>query len=317
MEIVILEWKNITWSDELSVDCFKAYGNVTCYDYTSNELVAERIGNSEAVLCNKAQITKEVIDSCPNLKYIGLFATGFNNIDIEYAREKGITVCNAGEYSTMAVAQHTFALILEMYSKVSKYNEAVKKGEWIKSAGFSYFPYQTSELYGKVLTVVGYGSIGKAVAKIGEAFGMKVIIYTRTKPENCPYTVCDTLEEAVQIADIVTFHCPLTDKTKGMVNNQLISKMKESAILINTSRGAVVNEKDLANALENGRIAGAGLDVLEQEPMNENTPLRNAPNCIITPHSAWASLETRKRLLDIVEGNLKAYIAGSPINKVN
>jgi len=316
MEIVILDWKTMTWENELSPECFEKFGEVKCYDFTPPELTAERIGRSEIVFCNKVQITREIMDRCPNIKYIGLFATGYNNIDIGYAREKNITVCNAGEYSTMAVAQHTFALILEMYSKISIYNESVKKGKWIKSPSFSYFPYTTSELYNKTLAVVGYGSIGKAVSKIGEAFGMKVIINTRTVPENCPYEI-HTLEECAELADIITFHCPLTDKTKGMVNSELISHMKKTALIINTSRGAVVNEKNLSDALNNNRIAGACLDVLEYEPMSEECPLRNTRNCIITPHSAWSALETRKRLLDIVSGNLENYLNGTPSNKIN
>ncbi len=316
MKIAILDWKTMTWGNELSPECFKKFGEVKCWDFTSPELTAERIGDSDAVLCNKVLITREVMDKCPNLKYIGLFATGYNNIDINYAKEKNITVCNAGEYSTMAVAQHTFALILEMYSKISVYNNAVKNGEWISSPSFSYLPYTTSELFGKTLAVVGYGSIGKAVAKIGEAFGMKVIINTRTFPENCPYPVY-SLSECAELADIITFHCPLTEKTKGILNSELISHMKKTSLIVNTSRGAVVNEKELADALNNKRIAGACLDVLENEPMNPECPLRNAENCIITPHSAWSALETRQRLLDIVSKNLENYINGSPSNKIN
>lgn len=316
MKISILDWKTMTWENELSCECFEKFGEVKCYDFTPPELTAERIGNSEIVLCNKVLITREVMDKCPDLKYIGLFATGYNNIDIEYARKRNITVCNAGEYSTMAVAQHTFALILEMYSKVSIYNNAVKNGEWINSPSFSYFPYATRELYGKTLAVVGYGSIGKDVSEIGSAFGMNVIINTRTFPENCPYPV-HSLYECAKLADIITFHCPLTEKTRGMINSELISHMKKTSLIVNTSRGAVVNEKDLADALINGKIAGACLDVLEKEPMNAECPLKNIQNCIITPHSAWSALETRQRLLDIVTENLENYIKGNPSNKIN
>lgn len=316
MKIVILDWKTMTWADELSPECFRKFGEVECYDFTPQELTAKRIGDSETVLCNKVLITQEIMDKCPNIAYIGLFATGFNNIDTEYASKKNITVCNAGEYSAMAVAQHTFAMILEMYNKVSTYDRAVKNGEWITSPSFSYFPYKTSELYGKTLAIVGYGSIGKAVAKIGEAFGMNIIINTRTQPKDCKYSICG-LEETVSKADIITFHCPLTDKTKGMVNSELISKMKNTALIINTSRGAVVNERELAKALNSGRIAGACLDVLEYEPMKEDTPLKNAKNCIITPHSAWAAIETRQRLLEIVTKNLENFINGTPTNRIN
>ncbi len=315
MKIVILDWKTMTMNNDISPDCFKSLGEVSCYDYTPNELAAERIADAEAVLCNKVLITDEVMKKCPNLKYIGLFATGYNNIDIDFAAENGIVVCNAGEYSTMAVAQQVFAYILHHYNKISRYDDAVKNGEWIGSESFSYFPYATDELLGKTLSVVGYGSIGRAVAKIGSAFGMNVIVNTRTAPQSCPYTVTG-LQAAVKQADVLTFHCPLTEATKGLVSKELVSQMKESAILINTSRGAVVNETDLADALKNHKISAAYLDVLENEPMRADTPLKALENCIITPHIAWAAYETRKRLLEIVYDNLDGFLKGSIRNSV-
>lgn len=315
MKIVILDWKTMTMNNDISPDCFKSLGEVSCYDYTPNELAAERIADAEAVLCNKVLITDEVVKKCPNLKYIGLFATGYNNIDIDFAAENGIVVCNAGEYSTMAVAQQVFAYILHHYNKISRYDDAVKNGEWIGSESFSYFPYATDELLGKTLSVVGYGSIGRTVAKIGSAFGMNVIVNTRTAPQSCPYTVTG-LQAAVKQADVLTFHCPLTEATKGLVSKELVSQMKESAILINTSRGAVVNETDLADALKNHKISAAYLDVLENEPMRADTPLKALENCIITPHIAWAAYETRKRLLEIVYDNLDGFLKGSIRNSV-
>ncbi len=315
MKIVILDWKTMTMNNDISPDCFKSLGEVSCYDYTPNELAAERIADAEAVLCNKVLITDEVMKKCPNLKYIGLFATGYNNIDIDFAAENGIVVCNAGEYSTMAVAQQVFAYILHHYNKISRYDDAVKNGEWIGSESFSYFPYATDELLGKTLSVVGYGSIGRAVAKIGSAFGMNVIVNTRTAPQSCLYTVTG-LQAAVKQADVLTFHCPLTEATKGLVSKELVSQMKESAILINTSRGAVVNETDLADALKNHKISAAYLDVLENEPMRADTPLKALENCIITPHIAWAAYETRKRLLEIVYDNLDGFLKGSIRNSV-
>lgn len=315
MKIVILDWKTMTMNNDISPDCFKSLGEVSCYDYTPNELAAERIADAEAVLCNKVLITDEVMKKCPNLKYIGLFATGYNNIDIDFAAENGIVVCNAGEYSTMAVAQQVFAYILHHYNKISRYDDAVKNGEWIGSESFSYFPYATDELLVKTLSVVGYGSIGRAVAKIGSAFGMNVIVNTRTAPQSCPYTVTG-LQAAVKQADVLTFHCPLTEATKGLVSKELVSQMKESAILINTSRGAVVNETDLADALKNHKISAAYLDVLENEPMRADTPLKALENCIITPHIAWAAYETRKRLLEIVYDNLDGFLKGSIRNSV-
>ncbi len=256
------------------------------------------------------------MDSCPNLKYVGLFATGYNNVDVEYAAEKGITVCNAGQYSTNAVAQQVFAYILDRYSRIRDYDNAVKAGEWERSPAFSYFPIPTAELAGRTLAIVGYGSIGRRVAELGKAFGMNIIVSTRTKPADCPYEVTD-LMTAAKKADIITFHCPLTPQTKGMVNKELLSVMKPEAVIINTSRGPVVNEADLAEALNNGTIAAAYLDVLEKEPMSPDTPIKQAKNCTITPHTAWAAFETRTRLVDIVCSNINAWMNGKPENKVN
>ena len=316
MKIAVLDWYTVSVSGDISSDILKEFGDVNIISLTPPEKTAEFIGDAEIVLCNKVLITKEVIDACPNIRYIGLFATGFNNVDIEYAAEKGIVVCNAGQYSTNAVAQQTFAYILDHFSKIRDYDKAVRNGEWEHSPAFSYFPVPTYELSGKTLSIVGYGSIGRKVAEIGSAFGMNIVISTRTVPENCPYEVTDIMT-AAEKADVMTFHCPLTDKTKGIINTELLSHMKSSAVLINTSRGGVVCEKELADALENGRISAAYLDVLEKEPMSPDTPLKNIPNCIITPHTAWAALETRQRLVDIVCGNIRAWLGGCPQNKVN
>ena len=283
---------------------------------TSPKEAAANIGDAEIVLCNKVLITKEVMDSCPDLRYIGLFATGFNNVDIEYAAKKGITVCNAGQYSTNAVAQQTFAYILDRFNRIRDYDTAVKNGEWERFPSFSYFPIPTAELAGRNLSIVGYGSIGQKVAEIGSAFGMNVIVSTRTQPQNCPYEVA-AIAEAAKKADVLTFHCPLNEQTKGIVNAELLSLMKPTAVLINTARGGIVNESDLADALNSGKIAAAYLDVLGKEPMSPDTPLKNAKNCVITPHTAWAPLETRERLVKIVCSCIKAWQNGQPINKVN
>ena len=316
MKIAVLDWYTVNINGDISTSSLEELGDVNIIQMTSPERTAHNIGDAEIVLCNKVMITREVIDSCPNLKYIGLFATGFNNVDIEYARKKNIVVCNAGSYSTNAVAQQTFAYILDYCNKIRDYDIAVKNGEWEKFPSFSYFPIPTAELAGKTISIVGYGSIGRKVAKLANAFDMNVIVSTRTKPIDCPYEVTDIMT-AVRKADILTFHCPLTEKTKGIVNAELLSEMKQTAILINTSRGAVVNEKDLADALNQKRIAGAYFDVLEKEPMSPDTPLKNARNCIITPHTSWASFETRSRLVKIVCDNIKAWQNGSPVNKVN
>lgn len=316
MKTVILDWATMCSNGDLSPEVFKDFGDVSVYQLTEPNDVIQRIGNAEILLCNKVVITKEVMDKCPNLRYIGLFATGFNNIDVEYATSKGITVCNAGQYSTDAVAQQVFAYILDFCSRIRSYDDAVKNSEWENSPCFSYFPIPTTELRGKTLSIIGFGSIGRRVAEIGNAFGMRVLVNTRTVPESCPYDVCE-LDTAVKNADFLTLHCPLTNVTKSMINSDFLRKMKSSAVLINTSRGAVVNESDLADALNNGRLAMAYLDVLEKEPMSPDTPLKSAKNCVITPHTAWSAYETRVRLLNIVCENIRSWMNGAPQNKVN
>lgn len=316
MKIVVLDWYTMDMTGDISTAPIEELGDVKFFPLTSPEETVKNIGEAEIVICNKVMITREIMDKCPNIKYIGLLATGYNNIDIEYATKKGITVCNGGSYSTNAVAQQTFAYILDYCSKIRDYDTIIKNGEWEKSPLFSYFPIPTSEIAEKTLAIIGYGSIGKKVAEIAKAFDMNIIISTRTQPHDFIYEFAD-ITTAVEKADFITFHCPLTEKTKGMVNAELISHMKKSAVLINTSRGAVVNEKDLAEALNSGKIAGAYLDVLEKEPMSPDTPMKNARNCVITSHTAWSAYETRKRLVDIVCNNVKAWLNGTPTNKVN
>ena len=316
MKIAVLDWYTVNISGDIPTSQLEELGEVKIIPLTKPEETAANIGDADIVLCNKVLITREVMDACPNIKYIGLFATGFNNVDTGYAAQKGIAVCNAGQYSTNAVTQQTFAYILDRFSRVRDYDNAVKNGEWERSPAFSYFPVPTAELAGKTLSIVGFGSIGRKVAEIGSAFGMNIVVSTRTQPKDCPYEVTD-LFTAVEKADVLTFHCPLTDKTAGIINRELISRMKPSAVLINTSRGGVVNEADLAEALNSGRIAAAYLDVLVKEPMSPDTPLKGARNCVITPHTAWAPLETRQRLVDIVCDNIRAWQKGTPQNKVN
>ena len=316
MKLAVMDWYTVSRDGDIPVSQIEELGMAKIVPFTAPEDTASTIGDAEIVLCNKVLITKEVMDACPNIKYIGLFATGFNNVDTEYAAKKGITVCNAGQYSTEAVAQQTFAFILDRFSRIRDYDTAVKNGEWERSPSFSYFPIPTAELSGKTLSIVGFGSIGRKVAEIGSAFGMKIVVCTRTEPKDCPYEVAD-LYTAAEKADVLTFHCPLTDKTAGMVSSELLSRMKSTAILINTARGGIVREADLAEALNTGRLAGACLDVLEKEPMSPDTPLKAAKNCIITPHTAWAAFETRQRLVDIVCENVRAWQQGSPQNKVN
>lgn len=316
MKIAVLDWDTMTCKNDISPQALEKFGEVLLFSMTSPEETVSHIGGAEIVLCNKVRITREIMEICPNIRYIGLFATGFNNVDVDFAKEKGITVCNAGQYSTNAVAQQVFAYILDYCSRIRQYDAAVKNGEWETSPCFSYFPIPTAEITGKTLSIVGFGAIGRKTAEIAAAFGMHIIISTRTQPKNCPYETVD-ITEAAKKADFLTFHCPLTDQTKGIVNAALLNVMKPSAVLINTSRGPVVNERDLADALNSGKIAAAYLDVLAEEPMNPETPLKFAKNCLITPHTAWAAYETRLRLFDIVCENINAWQNGKPQNKVN
>jgi len=316
LKIAVLDWYTVNISGDIPVSKLEELGEVKIIPLTKPEETAENIGDADIVLCNKVLITREVMDACPNIKYIGLFATGYNNVDIACAAEKGIVVCNAGQYSTNAVAQQTFAYILDHFSRIRDYDSAVKAGEWERSPAFSYFPIPTSELAGRTLSIVGYGSIGRKAAEIGHAFGMNIVVSTRTVPADCPYEVTDIFT-AAEKADVLTFHCPLTEQTKGIVSRELLSHMKSSAMLINTARGGIVCEADLAEALNTGKIAAAYLDVLDKEPMSPDTPLKNAKNCTITPHTAWAPLETRQRLVDIVCSNIRAWQNGAPENKVN
>lgn len=316
MKIAVLDWATVTADGDISPDCLSELGEVSIYPLTSPDETIAHIGDADVVLCNKVQITREVMDNCPKLRYIGLFATGFNNVDVEYTAEKGIVVCNAGQYSTDAVAQQTFAYILDYFSRIRDYDRLVKEGKWESSPTFSYFPLKISELAGKTLSVVGFGSIGRRVAQLGEAFGMKVVVAVRRTPENCPYEITD-IPTAAAKADVLTFHCPLTEQTKGVISRELLGTMKSSAVLINTARGGIADESAVAEALEKGKIAAYYADVLEKEPMSPSTPLKNAPNCVITPHTAWAAQETRHRLMGIVCGCVKAWLQGSPVNKVN
>lgn len=316
MKIAVLDWNTVTSNGDISPDRLSELGDVKLFPMTAPEETADHIKDAEIVLCNKVLITSEIMDACPKLRYIGLFATGFNNIDTAYATEKGIVVCNAGQYSTSAVAQQTFAYILDFFSRVKDYDGLVKNGQWETSPTFSYFPLQISELSGKTLAIVGYGSIGRRVAELGAAFGMNIVVCTRTAPKNCPYELSD-IETAAAKADVLTFHCPLTSQTKGIINIELLKKMKSSAIVINTARGGIADEEAVMKALDSGIIAAYYADVLVKEPMASDTPLKLAKNCLITPHTAWAALETRQRLVDIVCRCVKSWQDGSPINKVN
>ena len=314
MKIVITDSATVS-SGDLSFDFLNRYGEVTAYDLTSPEQVAERIADADMVLCNKTPINRQTVGKAEKLRYIGLFATGFNNIDLELAKERNIPVCNVPGYSTDAVAQLTFAFILELANRVCDYNGLVAKGDWIKSRAFSFFPLPLFELAGKTIGIIGFGSIGRQVAKIAAAFNMNVLFYNRS-PKSSNIAVQVSLDRLLAESDIVTLHCPLNKESEKLINTDTIAKMKPGAILINTARGAVVDEQALAKALNSGRLGGAGIDVLNSEPMSPDCPLLGAKNCIITPHIAWAGLETRKRLLGVVEENIKAFLSGKPVNNV-
>lgn len=314
MKIVITDASTVTNGD-ISLKVFEQFGQVEIFDVTEPTQVADRVKDADMVICNKTLLNRDNLKEAKNLKYIGLFATGYNNIDLEYTNEKGITVCNAPGYSTEAVAQHTFAFILSILNRVGEYNETVKQGDWIKSRTFSYFPLPLSELSQKTIGIVGYGSIGKRVGDIAKAFNMKVLVHNRSKIQD--ETVLQvTFDELLAKSDIVTLHCPLNKDSENIMNEEAFNKMKDGAVFVNTARGGMVDEIALRKALTSGKLLGAGVDVLRSEPMDKECPLFNAPNCYITPHIAWAGVETRTRLLKLVTDNIQAFLDGRPQNTV-
>lgn len=315
MNITVLDRCTVTAGD-ISFAPIEKTGNVTYYDTLPQSEVAKAIGNADAVVVNKAKITAEVMDACPNLRFVGLFATGYNNIDIKAAKERGIVVCNVPGYSTDSVAQHTFALMLHFASRADDYAMSVANGDWANAKTFSYLAFPTEELAGKTLGIFGFGTIGKAVAKIALAFGMKVIATVRRPQEFEGVTFVDK-ETLFRESDYLTFHCPLTEETTHLVNKETLALMKPSAVIINTARGGVIEEEALTEALNSGKIRGAGIDVLDVEPMRHGHPYLTAKNCYITPHVAWASIEARTRLIGIVADNLEAFAKGAVINCVN
>lgn len=314
MKICVLDGFTTNPGD-LSWDWLYDCGDCTVYDRTPAELIAERCEDCDIIITNKTPLRRELLETLSELKYVGLLSTGYNIVDWEYCKEKGIPVCNIPSYSTSAVAQLVFALILEHTNAVAVHSASVHDGEWSACKDFCYWKAPLTELDGKTLGIIGFGKIGKAVAKIAAAFGMKVIANTNHPApfENVEFTSIDSL---LSRSDFVSIHCPLTPSTEGMVDAEFLSKMKKSAVLINTSRGQVVDEKALADALKSGNIAGAGLDVLSTEPPSESCPLLGIENCFITPHIAWAGFETRERLMKICKENVLAFLNGSTINLV-
>lgn len=315
MKIIVLDGFTVNPGD-LSWNWLEEYGEYTVYDKTPSEEILNRCERADIIITNKTPLRKDILEKLPNVKFIDLLSTGFNITDIHYARERGIPVSNVPAYSTKSVAQLTFAFILQFASRIAEHSLSTQSGEWQKSEHFCYMVAPLTELSGKTLGIIGYGSIGKEVAKIAEAFSMKILVNTNHPAEDMENLKFCDIDTLLENSDFVSLHCPLTDKTTKMANREFFEKMKNTAYFINTSRGATVDENALKDALENGKIAGAGLDVLLFEPPIDNkiTSLKNA---FVTPHIAWAAKETRARLMEVTKENIRAFINGKPINVVN
>ena len=318
MKIVVLDGYTLNPGD-LTWEGLEALGTVTVYERTSADNVVERARDADAIFTNKVPLTENQLSQLPALKFIGVLATGYNMVATEAARQKGIVVSNVPGYGTASVVQLTFALLLELTLHVQRHSDAVMDGRWAASADFCFWDYPLIELAGKTMGIIGFGSIGEKVADVATAFGMSIIGSKRhhTDQSHRPNFRWVELPELLEQADVVSIHCPLLPETKGMINKASLAKMKPSAFLLNTSRGPIIVEQDLADALNNGVIAGAGIDVLSTEPPAADNPLFTAKNCLITPHIAWATLEARKRLMAMTVDNLTAFLKGSPINVVN
>lgn len=319
MKLVILDSYTENPGD-LSWDWLKdVVDEYKIYESTPKDKVLERSHDADILVTNKVPVDRALIEKLPKLKFIAVLATGFNIIDCEAAKEHGIVVSNIPAYSTDGVAQLVFAFLLELTNQVGLHSKSVNDGEWSRSPYFCYWKTPLVELRGKVFGIVGFGKIGSAVAEIANAFGMKVKAYSPHTRAYAGFGKVDfvSLDEVIETSDVISLHCPLTNETNGLVNAKFLSRMKKTAYLINTSRGPVVNEKDLRAALDSGMIAGAGVDVLSTEPPKEDNPLIGAKNCFITPHIAWASLEARTRLMNIFKDNVKGFVSGKPINVVN
>lgn len=319
MKITVLDGYTLNPGD-LTWDALREVGELTVFDRTefTDEKIISNIGASEIIFTNKTPLTRAILSKVPSVKYIGVLATGYNVVDIAAASEHGIIVTNIPAYSTMSVAQLTFALLLELCHHTGSHSDAVFRGEWTRSIDFCLWKYPLTELDGKTMGIIGFGNIGRAVAGIAIAFGLKLLIYSHFQDlsyenENCRYA---SLDKLLSESDIVSLHCPLNESTRGIINKYTIEKMKTGVFLINTARGPLVNEKDLYEALESGKIAGAGVDVVSEEPIKAGNPLLKARNCIITPHIAWAPLEARTRLMKTAVQNLRSYLSGNPVNVV-
>ena len=318
MKIVVLDGYTLNPGD-LDWSRLEAIGDVTIYDRTPVDLIIERAQGAEVVLTNKTPLDEIHLSKLPDLKYIGVLATGYNVVNVEFAKEQGIIVTNIPSYGTKSVAQMVFAIMLEFCHHVQKHSDSVMDGDWSNSSDFCYWNYPLIELEGKSIGIIGFGRIGQQVADIAQAFGMHVIGYDqfRSDQSNRINFRWAELDDLLASADFISLHCPLFPETKGLINKTTIAKMKKTAFLINTSRGPLIQEEDLAEALNNGYIAGAGVDVLSKEPPKENNSLIGAKNCFVLPHIAWATKEARSRLMEVAVDNVQCYLQGAPTNVVN
>lgn len=318
MKIVILD-SNALNPGDMSWDQIKAFGDVTTYPRTQgkDEIIA-RIGDSDIVLLNKVPIDAEILDACPSVKLICCLSTGYNVVDIHAARDRNIPVCNVPAYSTAAVSQFTFALLLELCHRIGHHDQTVHDGKWTACPDFCYWDTPQMELAGKTMGIIGFGRIGQAVGRIAKAMGMEVLAYSRSRrSEGEKIAEYVDLETLLHSSDIISLHCPLFPETEKLINARAIEKMKDGAILLNTARGQVIDEAAVADALKTGKLRGAAMDVVSEEPIRADNPLLSAPNCIITPHMAWAPMETRQRILDITVENIRGFLSNNPINVVN
>lgn len=318
MKIVILD-SNALNPGDMSWDQIKAFGDVTTYPRTQgkDEIIA-RIGDSDIVLLNKVPIDAEILDACPSVKLICCLSTGYNVVDIHAARDRNIPVCNVPAYSTAAVSQFTFALLLELCHRIGHHDQTVHDGKWTACPDFCYWDTPQMELAGKTIGIIGFGRIGQAVGRIAKAMGMEVLAYSRSRrSEGEKIAEYVDLETLLHSSDIISLHCPLFPETEKLINARAIEKMKDGAILLNTARGQVIDEAAVADALKTGKLRGAAMDVVSEEPIRADNPLLSAPNCIITPHMAWAPMETRQRILDITVENIRGFLSNNPINVVN
>ncbi|HHX55383.1 MAG TPA: D-2-hydroxyacid dehydrogenase [Clostridiales bacterium] len=318
-KIVVLDGYTLNPGD-ISWDELGELGDITVYDRTPADLVVERIGDAEIIFTNKTQITEDIMLQCPGIKYIGVLATGYNVVDVEAAKRRNIVVTNVPTYGTDAVSQFTIALLLELCHRIGAHSDSVKQGDWTKSEDFCYWNYPLIELSGKTMGIIGFGKIGQGTAKIAQALGMKILANNPNKisDEHLSENVKQvSLDELFADSDVISLHCPLFPETEGIINKDSISKMKDGVLIINDSRGPLIVEEDLRDALISGKVAAAAVDVVSTEPIEKDNPLLDAPNIIITPHIAWAPKEARQRLMDVCVDNLKAFLNGAAINVVS